>query len=234
MKSPWSLKRVPKPAARTHTLRARVRRATAAIGFGAIGMIALSAGCATPPTAPELDRVREIAIVRVPATDPAERIVVRLPGDEQPADQPPLEKPSLVDSLPPLSPTPAGDDEAREIAGLVGDALKAGRFRVDLPPGAFDGIAAVRIAVADTMLLHCRLDIAPLSKNHFLRPVTLRVSLAGVAHPERMGIVWRYGATGEWSVAESRFDPGTGVLTTELEHFSEYAVSEVFRNKAGW
>lgn len=181
----------------------------------ALAVAAAVHGCGRLPTAPE-------------AVPPA------APQAAAPAPEP---APTLIGviSVAPLGPiAPDTLETAVPLDGAFGGEVKLGRFTVAVPAGAFDGLGVVSIAVPDPTRLHCRLEITPESRNGFDVPVRLRIRLDGVAHPERMGILWWNPAMREWERVESRVDLATLTVEAELEHFSEYSVQEVDRAKGGW
>jgi hypothetical protein len=187
-------------------------------------------GCGRLPTSPLVEPV--------PAPAPAD---VAAPAP--PASDPELlglvsQLPQVVSQLLPPPPivTPVLESltAALPLDGSVGGVIRVGRFTVEVPAGAFDGVGVVEIVVPDTTRLLCRLHIAPDDKNHFEVPVRLTVGLEGVEHPERMGILWWNPALREWEPVESYVDPDGKTVRADLEHFSEYSVQEVIRSKAGW
>uniref|UniRef100_A0A832MLV6 ZU5 domain-containing protein n=1 Tax=Eiseniibacteriota bacterium TaxID=2212470 RepID=A0A832MLV6_UNCEI len=181
----------------------------------ALAVAAAALGCGRLPTAPDV----------VPPAAPQAAAPVAEPA-------PTLAGVVTVAPSGPIAPDTL--EAAAPLDGALGGEVKLGRFTVAVPAGAFDGLGVVSIAVPDPARLHCRLEITPESSNAFIVPVRLRIRLDGVAHPERMGILWWNPTMREWERIESRVDRETLTVEAELEHFSEYSVQEVDRAKGGW
>jgi hypothetical protein len=111
------------------------------------------------------------------------------------------------------------------IQGQRGGIVVAGRFAVVIPPGAFAGMATVRIDVPDPMQPMVQLSIEPASKNNFSKPVTLVASLPNVAANVLMESGVSELTGGLWlPVAGVQPDPQQMTLRTPLQHFSTYRV----------
>lgn len=122
------------------------------------------------------------------------------------------------------------------IVGEVGGSLSNGRWRVDVPAGAFDGSATVRIGVATVTSTSCQLEISPADKNSFRVPVRLTADCSGVASDQLQSYVifWFNPATKTWVPVEgSTVDLTRKTVTAPLQHFSNYAVGPK-GGKAGW
>jgi hypothetical protein len=120
-----------------------------------------------------------------------------------------------------------------DIVGSLGGSLTNGRWRVDVPAGAFDGTARVSIGVLTNTSPSCQLDISPADKNHFQKPVRLTVDCSSVPTDvlRNYTILWFNPTTNTWTpVAGSTVDLTRKTVSAPLEHFSSYAVG----NKAGW
>ena len=124
-----------------------------------------------------------------------------------------------------------------DIVGSVGGSLTNGRWRVDVPAGAFDGTATVKVGVLTDLSPTCQLEISPADKNHFQRPVLLTVDCASVPTTalRTYAIFWLNPATNTWTpVAGSTVDLNRKIVTAPLQHFSAYAVGPIVGGKAGW
>jgi hypothetical protein len=128
-----------------------------------------------------------------------------------------------------------GVTTTREINGLLGGLVRAGRFTVIVPPGAFSGFAAVTVSQPDLSTLVCDLSISPASKNGFLVPVLLLADCRGLLPGTLLStsfISWYDPANGTWTRV-----PGSTVnllnlsVQAPLWHFSRYRVED---GKAGW
>jgi hypothetical protein len=122
------------------------------------------------------------------------------------------------------------------IVGDVGGSLTNGRWRVDVPPGAIDGTAAVSVGVSSLTSSRCSLQIAPLSKNHFANPVRLTVDCSGVptGQLKTYVIYWYNPSRGTWDPVEgSVVDLNHKTVSAPLQHFSTYATGPA-GGKVGW
>ena len=125
----------------------------------------------------------------------------------------------------PPAPQPGATSNQARIQGNRGGVVVAGKFAVVIPPGAYSGMATVRVDVPDPMQPLVELSIEPASKNHFDRPVTLVAMLPNVDAQILM-------ASGVSELAGGSWQPMAGVqanlqemsLRTPLEHFSTYRV----------
>lgn len=143
---------------------------------------------------------------------------------------------------------------SKDVDGSVGGSLRCGRFLLDIPAGAFDGVGTVTMRMRDSTVMVVDLDIAPASLNGFKAPVALAVTTIGTdVEADTLGMYWYDPAKGGWTglacskdlVAEPTLvqeveDAGTALVTTSgedatrgmwapLEHFSTYSAG-----KAGW
>jgi hypothetical protein len=186
----------------------------------ALAALAAVVGCSALPTAPQSYHTRSVQFAGILPIDS-----IKVP-DLPPGEKPPDSVATTSDSL----------DSSQSIVGTLGGEVKAGRFNVELPPFAIVGDATVSIHVDDANVLRCELRITPASANGFARPVNLKIDCSGVPHVERLGIVWLNEVSGEWEeVPGSQVDVTSGVVSAPLQHFSQYAVTEVIREtKAGW
>jgi hypothetical protein len=122
------------------------------------------------------------------------------------------------------------------IVGSIGGSLTNGRWRVDVPPGAFDGTATVGIGVSSSTSGSCQLEISPADKNHFLTPVRLTADCSSVPSDQLKDYViyWFNPTTQVWvPVDGSTVDLIHKTVSAPLQHFSGYAVGPQ-GGKAGW
>ena len=125
---------------------------------------------------------------------------------------------------------------ALTIVGSVGGSLTNGRWRVDVPAGAFDGSATVKIGVIDGTSPSCQLEISPAEKNAFRTPVRLTANCSSIASDQLKNYVifWFNPATRAWVPVEgSTVDLSRKTVSAPLQHFSAYAVGPR-GSKAGW
>jgi hypothetical protein len=180
---------------------------------------ALIFGCSPMPTGPASGG-REatgapsgtgVKQVRVIAPDPPVSVV---PGPSQP--QP--------DTLVRVDP----------VEGADGGRVEVGYVRLDIPEGAFEGEAQVRILIPDKDKMECHLDIFPASKNQFAEPVTLTFDVEDVEDPEELAI-WLYDETlQDWVQLRTLYHPERKTLKASLTHFSLYRAAKASWNKASW
>jgi len=113
------------------------------------------------------------------------------------------------------------------IDGKVGGTLTCGRFVVTVRPGAYSGVGTVTMAMDDSALAVVDLSIAPKGLNGFAVPVELSFNPRGLALTSPVTIFWLDSRT--WVDLGARPQPGTGLPTADLQHFSKYSAG-----KAGW
>ena len=122
------------------------------------------------------------------------------------------------------------------IVGSVGGSLSNGRWRVDVPAGAFDGTASVGVGVASSTSASCELQITPADKNQFKTPVRLTVDCSSVSPTllKTYVISWFNPTTRTWvPVQGSTVDLTNKTVSAPLQHFSTYSVGPA-GGKAGW
>lgn len=122
------------------------------------------------------------------------------------------------------------------VVGNAGGMVTNGRWHVDVPAGAIDGTATVGIGVPSRTSPDCKLEIAPLSKNHFAVPVMLTADCRSVPSSQLANYViyWFDPVSRTWvPVAESKVDIGKKTVSAPLQHFSQYSVGPA-GGKAGW
>jgi len=190
-------------------------RRTAALAIVAVlGLVAL-AGCAAAPTAP------------AGSVTPLEARLVRAPGSGGLTGDPIEAATSTATTL--------VQSTVQSVSGTVGGVVRAGRFTVAVPAGAFDGDGDISIDVPDSTALLVKLHITGVP-NAFKVPVTLRVSYEAFdgdpsTDPAYYKIFWYDDSTQRWQMLETAVDTKNKTVSTELEHFSTYGVLEA---KAGW
>jgi hypothetical protein len=186
--------------------------------------LALLAGCANLPTAPDLSSDSSANTGATWA-----RVA--------PAKQ---EGPGGTGGLSPLPGTEVELVGTRDVPGLLGGEVNAGPFTVKIPPGAFEGIGSISVTVPDPSVLRVKLHITGVL-NHFNVPVTLEVDWTDrLGDPDDAGdlrMVWFDESLGSWVFIPSEVDLQKRTISTQLEHFSDYGVVEmngVVESKAGW
>ena len=123
---------------------------------------------------------------------------------------------------------------SQQINGNKGGILSIGRFKVQVPAGAFAGNATLTINVPNQNFLVCELGITPAGANNFALPVTLTTNWSGtnVTNPQTLAELWYDESAGLWRVVPgSVVDVLNGTISTPLSHFSTYGTVE---GKAGW
>lgn len=145
--------------------------------------------------------------------------------------------------LEPLEPAPIIPDTLirwDDVDGGEGGKVRAGHIEVEVPRGAYEGVAEIRITVPNEDSLRCHLEIYPSSKNHFTKPVKVKFDVRnvdpadlGVGPLETLGVYWLDETTGRWVQIAADYDEG-GKITAELNHFSQYKVAKASWNKASW
>ena len=117
------------------------------------------------------------------------------------------------------------------VEGSRGGVLRAGRFSVKLPPGAFSGSANVTLSMPDSTLMICELSISPSSANRFRYPAKLTADLSssGITDASTYTTYWYDPARLTWVNLSAKSNVSGSTVTTALEHFSKYG-----SGKAGW
>ena len=113
--------------------------------------------------------------------------------------------------------------------GAVGGKLTVGAYRVEVPRGAFRGMATISLTQSDPAILQCELDISPASANQFLVPVTLVARLPNTADLIASHNVWLDPSASVWRLIPSVPDLVKTELRSDLWHFSKYGTC-----RAGW
>ena len=120
------------------------------------------------------------------------------------------------------------------VTGAVGAKLTAAGISLELPPGAFDGTAEIKVTVPDSTKLHCFLEITGSVPNQFDVPVVLTFDCRNVTDIDHQGVFWFNPATGRWVQIAGDIDRERKIVTTPLSHFSEYKCEPAKQSKASW
>lgn len=183
---------------------------------------AITFGCSPLPTAPELS-ARDVAkahsesgLIHHDLLEPLDPLLPQ----PQPPTLPPIPDPDSI--------------RAENIDGDVGGNVKVGYVDVEVPRGAYNGQAEIRITIPDKDSLMCHLEIFPASKNHFDVPVIVTFDLGNVEDTNSLGVFWFNEEVGRWLQIAAQMDPEHRKITAELSHFSQYKVAKASRNKASW
>lgn len=198
----------------------RVRSGAAVAALIALVAVALI-GCSNLPTSPQS--------AHAVSTSEALARMVRMPGGAAPGGL--VGDPQGGTASATTSPP---EQTIKTISGVDGGRVSAGRFTVDVPPGAIEGEGEISVKVPDTTSLRVDLHILN-APNAFKVPVTLEVSYAGHDNPDadpgHYKIFWFDEAAGVWRMLPTEVDLARQKVSTRLEHFSTYGVLEA---KAGW
>jgi hypothetical protein len=189
--------------------------------LAAVGL--LLSGCGTSPLGPTGSQTGTASFAAPPiANFAADGTVDYVDAPCDSTDETPV----ALDLLPPT----AVRGSAR-IDGSVGGAVRAGRFTVMVPPGAFAGPATITITMPDSALMLCELSISPASANHFKVPVQLVADLSSsrVTDASTFTMYWYDPTRILWKSLVAKSRTSGALLMTDLEHFSKYA-----SGKAGW
>ncbi len=125
---------------------------------------------------------------------------------------------------------PKSVSASAKLDGSKGGTVRAGRFRVTLPPGAFSGFATVTVSVADTTVMICDLSTSPQSANKFTNPALLITDYSGTSVDVSTLTTYWYDPTRLlWVSLSARSRTSGTAIVTSLDHFSRYATG-----KAGW
>lgn len=183
-------------------------------GLALVLLASLLAGCSNLPTAPEVETnstgtMRAAPIVSDPDATP------------------------ITTTEEPVTVAVTGAEASRLINPLIGGTVRAGQFRVIIPPGALRKAATVTVKQADLTRKEVELEVTPATANGFLVPVLLVADCTDMPKSllSLQTIYW-------WNPAMSRWDAVAGVqinllnrsISVPLWHFSKYKVD----GKAGW
>jgi len=125
----------------------------------------------------------------------------------------------------------AGLKTSEYVDGAVGGRVRAGRFSLEIPPGAFQGQGLVTLSMPDSTLMVCDLSIQPMALNHFDVPVKLTADLSapGMTDASDCTNYWYDPTRMDWVSLRTKSQCSGTLITTTLEHFSRYG-----SGKAGW
>jgi hypothetical protein len=116
------------------------------------------------------------------------------------------------------------------IDGSKGGTVRASRFSVKLPAGAFVGSATVTVSMADSTVMICDLAISPQSANKFKYPAALTADLSGTGvYATAFTMYWYDPSNKVWVNLFAQSATTSTSVTAYLNHFSKYAAG-----KAGW
>ena len=181
-------------------------------GLALVLLASMLAGCSTLPTAPDVETNSTSTMRLAPiVSDP----------DATPITT--TEEPVAV----------TGAEASRLINPLLGGTVRAGQFRVIIPPGALRKTATVTVKQADLTRKEVELEVTPANANGFLVPVLLVADCTDMPKSllSLQTIYW-------WNPTAARWQAVTGVqsnllnrsISVPLWHFSNYKVD----GKAGW
>lgn len=110
-----------------------------------------------------------------------------------------------------------------------------GRWRLDVPAGAIAGSASVAIGVQSSDAFSCRLEILPMTLNHFATPVTVTANCRDIDKDKlRDWTIWWFDpAQNQWVRIPSQVNLTNGTVSAQLPHCSYYAAGPS-GGKAGW
>jgi hypothetical protein len=118
---------------------------------------------------------------------------------------------------------------SQDIDGAVGGKVAVGPYRIEVPPGAFKGVATITIVQPDPTVLKCDLTISPASANQFAVPVVLAVKLPNSLALTLDQNMWLDPGADLWRLIPSTPDLLSTELRSPLWHFSTYGTG-----RAGW
>ena len=118
---------------------------------------------------------------------------------------------------------------SQDIDGAVGGKVGVGPYRIEVPPGAFKGVATITITQPDPTVLKCDLSISPASANQFAVPVVLAVRLPNSLALTVDQNMWLDPGVDLWRLIPSTPDLLSTELRSPLWHFSKYGTG-----RAGW
>lgn len=126
------------------------------------------------------------------------------------------------------APAAAASPTAITVDGAAGAVLTAGRFRLTIPPGAFEGTRTIRLEPGTGTYIECRLYPEGLT---FDVPVTLSMDLDGTtgATDRDATIYWHDPVAGSWVDIGGTYTSADRSVSAPLEHFSDYRAG-----RAGW
>jgi hypothetical protein len=118
-----------------------------------------------------------------------------------------------------------------KVDGSQGGMVRAGRFSVRLPAGAFSGTAIVTLSMPDSTVMICDLSISPSSANKFRYPALLTADLSSsrLTDASTFTTYWYNPTRLTWVSLYAKSSTSGSTITTALDHFSTYG-----SGKAGW
>ena len=135
----------------------------------------------------------------------------------------------------PVDPPEDGDVVAsRIVSGTVGAVITTPSISLQIPPGAINGTAEVRVTIPDSTKLHCYLEISGGAPNHFEVPVVLTFDCRNVTDIEHQGVFWYDEENERWMQIAGDIDRDRKIVTTPLTHFSQYKCEKTKLAKASW
>jgi len=196
-----------------------------ASGLAALVGVALAlAGCGQSPLAPDTSAGSVLTPVTPPLVSIAEDGTVSYVTAPVSAG---------ADSASPtlVSPLPRSVAATARVDGNLGGTVRAGRFSVMIPPGAFVGPATVTVSMPDSTVMICDLAISPAAANKFLKPVQLMANLYSPDMTDASGCTnyWFDPTRNTWVSLATKSSCAGALITTNLSHFSKYG-----SGKAGW
>lgn len=148
-----------------------------------------------------------------------------------PSSEAPPPGPIFIKELAPQDGNPfsfSDDDPVRVfewIDGAEGGTIENGRFSLNFAPGAFPG--RIKIELIDTTEDYLKCELYP-EGIYFNAPVVLTVDVAETTGDDDMTTLY-WNDRGDWTDVGSWYSSGEHTVSTNLEHFSEYAPG-----RAGW
>ena len=118
----------------------------------------------------------------------------------------------------------------RTVNGVLGAVLNNGMWTAQVPAGAFTGSATITLSVPGSNPKTCQLDILPLSKNGFSRPVVLTAKIGSSVTSDMRIECYDPGSQTWVPVPGSIVDLSKGTVSAPLSHFSLYRVG----GRSGW
>jgi hypothetical protein len=117
------------------------------------------------------------------------------------------------------------------IDGAAGGTISNGVVRIDVPGGAFNGIATIGFAMSDPNTMQAEIHITPDSLNHFAKPVRLRFLCQGKSAGAATGVFWFEPTKAQWyGLTSSVYDSTGDDVSVNVRHFSRYGAG----GRAGW
>jgi hypothetical protein len=138
---------------------------------------------------------------------------------------------SVVDTLMLVAPQPTRVVQTVTIDGDRGGEMRAGRFSLKIPAGAYKGVAEISMTMPDSTVMVCDLAISPVSLNNFKVPVELSADLSSTNMTDASGCTnyWYDPTRRLWVSLASKSRCSGSLVTSSLNHFSTYG-----SGKAGW